>query len=138
MMNQMAHRPSLRLIRFAGFVLFPLLFSYVLSPGTALAQELPAGAGLRLAEFEITRATGAIEVDGLLDESAWIDATRITLPYEWFPGDNIPSPVETEVFVTFDQENLYLAFRAHDPDPTSIRANFADRDTPFQDDSAKP
>jgi len=130
----MAHRPSFRLNRFAGFVLFPLLFSYVLSPGTALAQELPAGAGLRLAEFEITRATGAIEVDGLLDESAWIDATRITLPYEWFPGDNIPSPVETEVFVTFDQENLYLAFRAYDPDPTSVRANLADRDTPFQDD----
>jgi len=130
----MAHRPSIPLNRFAEFVLFPLLFSYVLSSGAALAQELPAGAGLRLAEFEITRATGAIEVDGLLDESAWIDATRITLPYEWFPGDNIPSPVETEVFVTFDQENLYLAFRAHDPDPTSIRANLADRDTPFQDD----
>jgi len=133
-MIQMAHWPPICLNRFPGFVLFPLLLSNVLHPGVALAQETPSGAGFRLADFDITFATGAIEVDGLLDESAWIDAARITLPYEWFPGDNIPSPVETEVFVTFDEENLYLAFRAHDPDPTSVRANLADRDTPFQDD----
>jgi len=132
--KRMAHWPPIRLNRFPGFVLFPLLLSSLLSPEAAFAQGPPAGAGFRLADFEIALATGAIEVDGLLDESAWIDAARINLPYEWFPGDNIPSPVETEVFVTFDQENLYLAFRAYDPDPTSVRANLADRDTPFQDD----
>jgi hypothetical protein len=130
----MTRRPSLRLKNNAWSVLLPLLLSPVLSPGAVFAQEVPAGAGVRAADFEITRATGTIEVDGLLDENAWNNATRILLPFEWFPGDNVPAPVETEVFITFDQENLYLAFRAHDPDPTSIRANLADRDTPFQDD----
>ncbi len=66
---------------------------------------------------------------------AWRSATRITLPYEWFPGDNIPAPVETEVFIAFDDENLYLGFLAYDPSSSSIRANLADRDTPFQDDA---
>ncbi len=79
-------------------------------------------------------AESPIRVDGVLDEPAWSDAARITLPYEWFPGDNTPSPVTTEVLVTFDHENLYLGFLAHDPEPSAIRANLADRDTPFQDD----
>lgn len=36
--------------------------------------------------------------------------------------------------MTFDRENLYVGFRAHDPRPREIRANLADRDTPFMDD----
>lgn len=133
-MNRMTHRLPLGLTKSTWFLLLPLLLSPVLSPGTASAQDVAGGAGPGSADFQITLATGPIEVDGLLDESAWSDATRITLPFEWFPGDNVPAPVDTEVFVTFDDENLYLGFRAHDLDPTSIRANLADRDTPFQDD----
>ena len=83
---------------------------------------------------EIRRASGPVEVDGILDEAAWREAPPIPLPFEWFPGDNVPSSVETEVRVLFDDENLYLGFMARDPDPSRIRANLADRDTPFQDD----
>jgi len=83
----------------------------------------------------IPRISLPIHVDGVLNEPAWEEAARATLPYEWFPGDNLPAPVETEVLLAFDDENLYLGFRASDPDPASIRANLADRDTPFQDDA---
>jgi hypothetical protein len=74
-------------------------------------------------------------VDGVLDEAAWADATVVPLTYEWSPGDNAPAPVATECLVTFDHDNLYVAFRAHDPDPAKIRAYLADRDTAFLDDS---
>ena len=42
-----------------------------------------------------------------------------TCRYEWFPGDNATPPVKTEALITFDNDNLYVAFRAHDPDPSA-------------------
>jgi hypothetical protein len=112
---------------------WPLYLTGLGATGLA-GQSTVEGISREASNFQISRTTGPIDVNGVLDEGAWQDATRIALPYEWFPGDNIPAPVETQVFVTFDDENLYLAFRALDPAPEAIRANLADRDTPFQDD----
>jgi hypothetical protein len=87
--------------------------------------------------FAVTRAASSIKVDGMLDEEAWRSAAVIPLPYEWAPGDNVPPPVETDCLITFDGKNLYVAFRAHDPKPSDIRAHLMDRDdtdTLIQDD----
>jgi hypothetical protein len=87
--------------------------------------------------FSVSRATSDIEIDGQLAEPAWNDATVIGLPYEWFPGENVEPPVETECLVTYDDYHLYVAFRAHDPEPEKIRAHLMDRDqveTMVQDD----
>jgi hypothetical protein len=94
---------------------------------TCLAQAQPAPDPR--VDYQVSRASSAIEIDGVLDEQAWQDATRVPLQYEWFPGDNAPPPVKTDAFITFDERNLYVAFRAYDPDPASIRANLMDRDT---------
>jgi uncharacterized protein DUF5916/cellulose/xylan binding protein with CBM9 domain len=85
--------------------------------------------------FTVAPATSPVRVDGVLDEPAWKDATVLPLTHEWFPGDNVAPPVATECLVTFDSENLYVAFRAHDPDPSQIRAYLADRDVPILDDT---
>jgi hypothetical protein len=85
----------------------------------------------------ISRATVPIKIDGDLDESGWAGALRTTLDYEWFPGENVPPPVETEVFLAYDDDNLYVGWRAHDPDPAAVRAHLMDRDdidTFVQDD----
>ncbi len=95
----------------------------------------PEAIGLR--QFQVTRATTPIKIDGILDEDAWKTATVIDLPYEWYPGDNVTPPVKTEALVTYDGDNLYVAFRCQDPDPKAIRAHYMDRDAtgPFvQDD----
>ena len=86
--------------------------------------------------FEVRRADAAIRVDGSLADEGWKQAAVIDLSYEYFPGDNVPAPVRTEFLVTFGEEHLYLAFRAHDPEPRRIRAHLADRDaiTTFQQD----
>jgi len=85
--------------------------------------------------FSLTLATSEIRVDGVLDEPAWQQATVIPVTTEWNPGDNTPALVRTESLVTFDADTLYIAFRAYDPDPSQIRAHYADRDTPFLDDT---
>ncbi len=87
--------------------------------------------------YTVTRATSAVKVDGVLDEDAWANAVVIKLPYEYLPGDNVPPPVETDCLVTYDNNNLYVAFRAFDPEPQNIRAYLMDRDamdTFIQDD----
>src|SRR4029079_1848095 len=47
----------------------------------------------------------------------------------WSPGANGEAPVKTGGLVTYDGDNVYVAFRAHDPKPGEIRAHLMDRDS---------
>ncbi|HSR42269.1 MAG TPA: DUF5916 domain-containing protein, partial [Longimicrobiales bacterium] len=82
----------------------------------------------RRIEYPVRPAASAIDVDGRLEEPGWLAAEPIPLPWETAPGDNAPAPVRTECYVTFDEERLYLACVARDPDPDRIRAYITDRD----------
>jgi hypothetical protein len=75
-----------------------------------------------------------IEVDGRLDEAPWQRAPSFELAYETRPAENGPAPVRTEVWIGYDRNSLYVAFRAHDPEPEKIRGRLSDRDSAFQDD----
>jgi len=88
----------------------------------------------RQVPLNVPRAISAITVDAVLDEPAWENARRTTLDFETRPAENIPARAATEAFVTFDDEQLYVAFIAHDPDPSLIRAHLSDRDGMFDDD----
>ena len=93
-----------------------------------------ATAQVALLDVPVRRSGSPIAVDGLLSEAAWAAATPIALPWEWYPGDNVAPPVATECLVTFDDDRLYVAFRAADPRPAVVRAHLADRDSAFDDD----
>ncbi|MCF8381747.1 MAG: carbohydrate binding family 9 domain-containing protein [Bacteroidales bacterium] len=87
--------------------------------------------------YSVEKSNSPIRVDGALNEAAWSDATLMKLKYEYLPGDNIPAQVETDFLITFDEKNLYMAFRCYDPDPSKVRAHLMDRDaigTFVQDD----
>jgi hypothetical protein len=73
-------------------------------------------------------------LDGVLNESFWEQALVIELPYEIDPGENIPAKVRTECLVITGPKSLYVAFRAYDPDPSTIRAHYMDRDAAWDDD----
>ncbi len=91
------------------------------SNGVAAINELPS-------------TTGSVVIDGSLDDKAWQDATKIELPYENNPGENLPARVKTVAYLMEDGENLYIGFEAHDPDPSAIRAYLRDRDAAYNDD----
>jgi hypothetical protein len=93
----------------------------------AAAQERPV---YRVQSLE----GGPVKVDGQLDEGVWQQPPTFELAYEVRPAENTPSPVRTEVWITYDSSNLYAAFRAHDPEPGSIRARYSDRDAATNDD----
>ena len=83
--------------------------------------------------FEITRATGSIIVDADLDDVGWADAASTDFFLEIQPGDNEDPPDPTEVKVTYDKDNLYVAFMAYS-DPDDIRATLQKRDQAWRDD----
>lgn len=84
--------------------------------------------------YSISRTEEEIRIDGRLAERSWAGESTFELAYETRPAENQPAPVRTEVWLTYDENNLYAAFRAHDPNPTAIRARLSDRDSAFQDD----
>ena len=87
--------------------------------------------------YTVTKSSGPVRIDGIPEESSWNDATVIKLPFEYLPGDNIAAPVGTDFLMTFDEKNLYMAFRCYDPNPSMVRAHLMDRDaieTFIQDD----
>nr|MBA3584490.1 carbohydrate binding family 9 domain-containing protein [Gemmatimonadota bacterium] len=83
--------------------------------------------------LEIRRAPGPIAIDGELDDAGWRDAARATGFSENFPDEQARPPVGSEVWVTYDDEHLYLAFLAED-DPAAVRSSIKDRDQMWQDD----
>jgi len=104
------------------------------------SQEAASTAGLvklSARRLEVRRAAGEIQIDGNLDDAGWQGATSWDIRYEWLPGDNVAPPVATDFLVTYDDKNLYVAWRCLDPEPARIRANYMDRDsidTFIQDD----
>jgi hypothetical protein len=84
-------------------------------------------------EVNVKRASGPIAIDGQLNDAGWLGAGRATNFSEVNPGDLTKPPVETEVMITYDDENLYLGFIAHD-DPSNIRATLHDRDEMWNED----
>lgn len=83
--------------------------------------------------LEVKRLQGAIEVDGNLEDEGWRAASRAGNFTEFRPKNRERPEKETEVFVTYDESNLFVAFRCED-DPASIRASLRDRDQIWQDD----
>jgi hypothetical protein len=54
------------------------------------------------------------QIDGVLDDPAWRDAAHSDAFRQVSPVENAAPTERTEVWVTFDADNLYVAIRCHD------------------------
>ena len=50
-------------------------------------------------------------LDGVLDDEAWKNALTYTDFKTWMPDFSQDMPEKTIAYVTYDEENLYFAFR---------------------------
>ena len=91
---------------------------------------LPATA----ASLDLPRTNAEIAIDGVMDDAAWANATRVNIDIETRPGENTRAPVDTVAYLIEDGESLYIAFDAKDPEPHNIRAFLRDRDSAWNDD----
>ncbi|MEP0714366.1 MAG: DUF5916 domain-containing protein [Algoriphagus sp.] len=58
--------------------------------------------------LHMSKASSSIQIDGLLDEQAWLDAEVATDFFMITPMDTSFAQVRTDVRMTYDDENLYL------------------------------
>ena len=84
--------------------------------------------------LELTKSERPIQIDGQIDPGEWQQASLAGNFAETYPGKNIEPSLETRAYLTYDDDNLYVAFRCYD-DPSQLRATMCQRDQ-FNDDDA--
>lgn len=125
-MNCFADTPSRP---FQSLVLLTCLtIMWTLLSTSSTAQPGRPGGPEEAENYLVTETGNPPVIDGSVDDPAWEQAAPIPLSYERYPQPNAEPPVETRFYITYDEENLYVGFRAFDPAPGEIRAHLMDRD----------
>jgi len=104
----------------------------VLGTGTLAAAD-DAFAPAYRPELRVERAAGAVVVDGDLNDAGWRGAAKAANFAEHNPGNQTKPAVDTEVLITYDDKNLYVAWICRD-NPDEVRAAFCERDNMFSGD----
>jgi hypothetical protein len=73
-----------------------------------LSLELQAQKINESFQLHIRQTTGAMKIDGIMDDEAWNEAEVATDFYMVLPMDTSRAMVRTEVRMTYDHQNLYL------------------------------
>jgi hypothetical protein len=84
-------------------------------------------------QLDLQLAPEAITVDGDLSDAGWQKASKASNFSELQPNEGAKPLIESESWITYDTQNLYVAFIVKD-DPTKIRATNGKRDNVFNDD----
>ncbi|WP_411031221.1 DUF5916 domain-containing protein [Spongiimicrobium sp. 3-5] len=97
---------------------FIALLTVLFTFGTLTAQGL-----------HIKRAKGTIAIDGVMDETDWIQAEVATNFMQFFPSDSVTARAQTEVRMTYDDNNLYIIAKMYNLGPRkyvtpSLRRDF--------------
>lgn len=101
-----------------------------LVPGSrALAQDSPRP------ELRARQAVIAPKLDGVLDDDVWAGEP---LPLDrwasYNPMRGEPAIQRTSIWIGYDAEAIYFAFRCFDTEPEKIRTTISRRDTAWNDD----
>jgi hypothetical protein len=94
-------------------------------PGrTAAAPRLPAS----VVEATPLPEASALRLDGELTDEVWGQAPAISGFLQREPQEGAPASLDTEFRVAYDNTHLYVAVRAHDPDPNQLVGILTRRD----------
>ncbi len=86
------------------------------------------------APFAPLKAARAPVIDGVLDDAVWRQAAPLSGFLTCVPDYGKPMLGDSKVYMAYDDENLYFAFRCYDPEPPKIKAAVSSRDNIFSDD----
>ena len=108
----------------------PVTSIVVEEPGTTAAA--PQATLVRGADGGVTlravRLTDPLRIDGQLDEALYITVPSMTGFVQIEPQEGMPATEQTEVWVAYDRDNLYVSFRAWESRPDLIVAKEMRRD----------
>ena len=70
--------------------------------------------------FVVNRVDSSPEINGVLDDKAWTEATKVELKSK--TGENLKN--RTLAYIGYDQTNLYVAFKCDESDMKKIKSNW--------------
>jgi hypothetical protein len=114
--------------RFKPLVILILAILFILSIHTK-AEEKPGEKIIPKRKYTTQALTGqSIVIDGKLDEEAWK-----TVPWsggfiQRSPYEGKPPSQDTKIKILYDDNNIYICFRANDTEPEKIENRLARRD----------
>src|SRR5262245_11100268 len=109
--------------------------SLVFAASSAAQSSSPDISPRGLPELHAFRVAHPPVIDGALDDEAWTHPPMETtewLSYNPLNGDRIPQ--QTHVWVAYDDNYFYFAFKCDDPEPARIKTSIARRDNMWNDD----
>ena len=101
-----------------AFVLCLMLFISTLASAQYLEKK----------SYKAIPVTLAPEIDGLLNDEAWQQGEWVGDFIQYEPFNGAASSQKTEFKIVFDEDNLYVAFKAYDTSPDSIVRRLTRRD----------
>jgi len=85
--------------------------------------------------FHISRSAEPPKIDGDIHDEVWNDDPLVLADWiSYNPLYGTVSPHRTDVWITYDDRNLYFAFHCFDNEPEKIRTTISRRDNIFSDD----
>src|SRR5262245_45224826 len=96
---------------------------FVLAAGLSSANDIDYETARFERRLEAVKIAERITIDGRLDEPQWARAAVATNFIQNEPDEGIPATEQTEVRVMYDQDNLYFAINAKQPDADRIIIN---------------
>lgn len=105
------------------YILF--LFLFVWSLSSVVAQTLPDSTR----NYFLAQTQEAITIDGELNEAIWQNTPKTSRFWQQFPYDTALAITRTEVMMTYDGKNIYVAAICYDTFPgenivTSLKRDF--------------
>ncbi|HKS05453.1 MAG TPA: DUF5916 domain-containing protein [Gemmatimonadaceae bacterium] len=97
----------------------------------------PASTSTSAAVARAVRTSQAPVLDGRTDDAAWANASAIDQFLVYEPNTGADPRFKTEVRVLYDDRNLYVLARMHDPRPDSIVALLSRRDVRTESEQIK-
>ncbi len=102
----------------------------LLLPALSLSGTTQTGESLKPVYADI-----APVIDGSLDDEIWNRKPAITENFiSYWPHYGEKLPYKTEVWMAYDEHNLYFALYAHDPEPDKIKTSITKRDNIVPED----
>jgi len=84
--------------------------------------------------LNIAKFTDPINIDGVLDDISWKEATQIQNFYGFQPVDGEFAQETTAVLLGYSESSFFASFICYDPEPEKIRSSITQRDDIFDDD----
>jgi len=92
-------------------------------PPAVISRQAPGEATIRA-----IRLTTPLRIDGRLDEAAYTEFPSISGFIQQDPQEGAPASEQTDIWVFFDEDNIYVVGRCWDSRPDRIVANDMRRD----------